>query len=88
MTHIFGMPGTSPTIALASSCSVKSTRPPLIFSAYFMNMSFMAFSLLQVPHIMAMMLSVPSGAILINTSCTTQSAHLKEVVKEYKKVFK
>ena len=83
MTDILGVPGICPTMALDSSSGVKSTRPPLIFSAYFMNINFMAFSLLQVPHIMVMMFSVPAGAILIKTSLSLSPQLSPEIRVEH-----
>ena len=47
MMHMLGVPGALPVITETSSSSVNSVLPPRSLSAYFMNNSFIAFSLLK-----------------------------------------
>ena len=63
-----GDPGAWCVMVVSSSSFVNSTLPPLTFSMYFMNISLMAFSLEQVPHIIGNIWSIPFGAILMKVS--------------------
>ena len=47
MMHMLGVPGACPVITEVNSSSVNSVLPPRSCSAYFMNRSFIAFSLLR-----------------------------------------
>ena len=47
MMHMLGVPGACPVITEVNSSSVNSVLPPRSCSAYFMNSSFIAFSLLK-----------------------------------------
>ena len=65
----FGEPGDLCCIVVSSSSFVKSPLPPRNLSMYFMNISLMAFSFEQVPHIIGNIWSIPFGAMLMNVSC-------------------